>query len=58
VNVAGAGYIFRPNYEHAASVALQDFRSGVLGRINLDVDLLENGPQSCDKFVDNYRTFV
>lgn len=35
------GYVFRPNYIHAAEMVLRDFRAGLLGQFNLDVDLLK-----------------
>ena len=38
---AAGGYVFRPNYIHAAEMVLRDFRAGLLGQFNLDVDLLK-----------------
>lgn len=35
------GYVFRPNFLHAAEVVLRDFRAGLLGQFNLDIDLLK-----------------
>ena len=34
--------MFRPHYNHAAEIVLQNFRAGLLGHFNLDVDLLKN----------------
>jgi len=39
---AAGGYVFRPNFNHAAEVVLRDFRAGLLGQFNLDIDLLKN----------------
>ena len=38
---AAGGYVFRPNFDSAAEKVLRDFRAGLLGRFNLDVDLLK-----------------
>jgi len=38
---AAGGYVFRPNFNHAADMVLRDFRAGLLGRFNLDIDLLQ-----------------
>jgi len=35
--------VFRPNFDSAAEKVLRDFRAGLLGRFNLDVDLLKKG---------------
>lgn len=34
--------MFRPNFSCAAEMVLRDFRAGLLGCFNLDVDLLKN----------------
>jgi len=33
--------VFRPNFLHAAEIVLRDFRAGLLGQFNLDIDLLK-----------------
>jgi ribosome biogenesis GTPase A len=33
--------MFMPNYIKAAQIVLEDFRTGKLGRFNLDQDLLQ-----------------
>ena len=33
--------MFRPNFLHAAEIVLRDFRAGLLGQFNLDIDLLK-----------------
>jgi len=38
---AVGGYTFRPNFVHAAEIVLRHFREGLLGRFNLDTDLLK-----------------
>jgi len=42
VSYVAGGYVFRPNFDGAANMVLRDFRSGVLGRFCLDIDLLKN----------------
>jgi len=38
----GGGYTFRPNFHYSAEIVLRDFRAGLLGHFNLDIDLLKN----------------
>jgi len=38
---AAGGYVFRPNFVHAAEMVLREFRAGLLGQFNLDTDLLK-----------------
>jgi len=33
--------VFRPNFASAAELVLRDFRAGLLGQFNLDIDLLQ-----------------
>ena len=39
------GYIYRPNFTQAAQIVLRDFRDGLLGKFNLDMDLLVDETQ-------------
>ena len=34
----GGNYVYRPNFTQAAQIMLRDFRSGHLGKVNLDMD--------------------
>lgn len=42
------GYIYKPNFTQVAQLVLRDFRSGLLGKFNLDMDLLQHGSQTKD----------
>lgn len=35
------GYVFRPHFSRAAELVLRDFRSGCLGKVNLDEDVID-----------------
>jgi len=41
--------MFRPHFNHAAEIVLRDFRAGLLGHFNLDIDFLtDDAAQSFD----------